>query len=158
VTLAQVAAAAGVTVPTLQRRFGNKEGLFHAWGQRVRERVNAQRGSPPVGDLRACLVELVAHYELEGRGAWHLLRQEDDIPLLKHGLDVGRRVHRAWVEQVFAETIARRSPAKRRSLVDALVAVTDLFVWKLLRLDNGRSRQDVETILIAMAEAITGGK
>jgi AcrR family transcriptional regulator len=157
VTLGEVAKAAGVTVPTLQRRFGNKEGLFHAWGQRLRERVAGQRGAPPVGDLRACIAELVEHYELEGRGVWHLLRQEDDIPLLKQGLDIGRRVHREWVEQVFAAAIAGRTPAQRRALTDALVAATDLFVWKLLRLDLGRSRAEVEAMMLATTRAIAGG-
>jgi AcrR family transcriptional regulator len=158
VTLQAVARAAGVTVPTLQRRFGNKEGLFHAWGQRLRERVAGQRGAPPVGDLRRCITELVQHYELEGRFVWHLLRQEDDIPLLKHGLDIGRGFHRQWVEQVFAHAIARRAPAERRALVDALVAATDLFVWKLLRLDLGRSRAELEAIMMATTQAIAGGR
>src|SRR5258707_739610 len=85
VTLAAVAQAAEVTIPTLQRRFGDKEGLFAACGQRMRTRVEGQRG--------ACVAELVAHYELEGERIWHLLRQEDDLPLLERALDHGRRVH-----------------------------------------------------------------
>ncbi|MEW5850113.1 MAG: TetR/AcrR family transcriptional regulator [Myxococcota bacterium] len=37
-TLAAVAEASGVSIPTLQRRFGNKDGLFAAVGDRVRAR------------------------------------------------------------------------------------------------------------------------
>jgi len=57
VTLAAVAQAAGVTIPTLQRRFGNKEGLFAACGSRVGVRIVAQRGSPPVGNIKGCIAE-----------------------------------------------------------------------------------------------------
>jgi len=158
VTLAAVAEAAGVTIPTLQRRFGNKEGVFAAFGDHVRARVQQQRGAPPVGVVRACLAELMAHYEAEGRMMWHLLRQEQDVPMLKQALDEGRAFHRAWVESVFADVLAREStPKARRARADALVAVTDLFVWKLLRLDLGRSRAEVDALITAMAEAVAGG-
>jgi AcrR family transcriptional regulator len=156
VALSAVAQAAGVTIPTLQRRFGNKEGLFTACGERIRARVGRQRGAPPIGNVRGSIVQLIDHYELEGRLTWQLLRQEDDIPFLKRGLDYGRGVHRAWVEQVFAEPLARSARGGRQPLTDALVAATDVFVWKLLRLDFGRSRKDVEATILAMVEAIVG--
>lgn len=158
VTLASVAEAAGVTIPTVQRRFGNKEGLFAAVADRLRARVGAQRGTPPVGDLRACVAQLVAHYELEGRLVWHLVRQEDDVPLLAEALPEARRIHRDWVERVCAEAIARRrTPAERRRVTDALVAATDLSIWKVLRLDLGRGAGDVEATMTAMVEAIAHG-
>jgi len=157
VTLAAITEAAGVTIPTLQRRFGNKEGVFAAFGDRVRARVQKQRGAPPAGDVRAALAELMAHYEAEGRMMWHLLRQEQDVPMLKRALAEGRAFHRAWVESVFADALVPEStPKARRARADALVAVTDLFVWKLLRLDLGRSRADVAASIAAMAEAVAG--
>ncbi len=156
VTLASVAEAAGVTIPTLQRGFGNKEGLFAACASLVAARVEGERGDPPVGSITKCIGEHVAHYEHEGATMWHLLRQEADVPLLRAPLAAGRALHRAWVETVFAESIARTSGRKRRARVDALVAVTDLFVWKLLRLDVGRSAAEVSALMCTMAEAITG--
>jgi AcrR family transcriptional regulator len=157
VSLAEVAQAANVTIPTIQRRFGNKDGLFAAVGARVRTRIQSQRGAPPMGDVHACIVELVAHYELEGRMVWHLLRQEADVPLLHAVLEEGRTTHRAWVENVFAPALKPLNAKARRSLVDALIAVTDVFSWKLLRLDLGRSRGEVETFMNATAAAIAGG-
>ena len=156
VTLGEIADAAGVTIPTLQRRFGNKEGVFAACGAIVAARVDAQRGSPPVGNVKACIHELVAHYEREGAMMWNLLRQESDVPLLAAPLAAGRAKHRTWVELVFAEPIARVDGRKRRSRIDALVSVTDLFVWKLLRIDLGRGRAEVEALVVGMAEAIAG--
>lgn len=147
VTLDAVARVAGVSIPTVQRRFGSKEGLFIACGERVRARVRAQRGAPPVDDVAAAVRELVAHYEAEGRLVWHLLRQEADAPFVKVATDEGRATHRAWVTAVFGKTHAR-------PVIDALVAVTDLFTWKLLRLDLGRSRADVEDTMLAMARSV----
>ena len=156
VTLGEVAKAAGVTIPTLQRRFGNKEGLFAACGAVVAARTEGQRGAPPVGNVSACIHELIEHYEREGAMIWHLLRQESDVPLLQVLLAGGRARHREWVEVVFAEAVGRGDRRKRRARVDAIVAVTDLFVWKLLRIDLGRSRNEVEALLSTMAEAVAG--
>jgi AcrR family transcriptional regulator len=157
VSLAAVARAAEVTIPTIQRRYGSKDGLFAAAAARVRTRIHHQRGTPPLGDVRACIVELVAHYELEGRMVWHLLRQEADVPLLRPAMEEGRKTHRAWVEEVFAPYLDRTEGKRRRASVDALVAVTDVFTWKLLRLDLGRSRGEVETLMNATAAAVAGG-
>jgi AcrR family transcriptional regulator len=152
VTLEAVARGAGVTIPTVQRRFGGKEGLFMACGERVRARVHAQRGAPPLHDVPAAIRQLVAHYEAEGRNVWHWLRQEADVPFLHAGLEEGRATHRAWVMAAFG---LAREPL--RAHVDALVAVTDLFTWKLLRLDLGRTRVEVERTMITMAQAIVQG-
>ena len=156
VTLGAVAAAAEVTIPTLQRRFGNKEGLFAACASLVAKRVERQRGTPPLGNMKECIDQHVAHYELEGAMMWHLLRQEVDVPLLRAPLAAGRAVHRAWVETVFADAIARVSARNRRARIDALAAVTDLLVWKLLRVDLGRSAVEVAALMRTMADAVAG--
>lgn len=158
VTLAAVAEAAGVTIPTLQRKYGNKEGLFKACGDVIRTRVQAQRGVPPRGDVEAALAQLVDHYEAEGALVWHLLRQEADVPSLQKPLAEGRRTHRAWVEGVFEAQLSGLKGARRAARVDALVAATDLYLWKLLRLDLGRSRDEVLTTLTAMAQAVAGAR
>jgi AcrR family transcriptional regulator len=157
VTLAAVAEAAGVTIPTLQRRFGNKEGLAAACGAVIEARTEAQRGAPPVGSVGACIRELVDHYEREGALLWHLLRQESDVPLLQGPLAGGRARHRQWVKAVFSEAISHLDARKRRARVDALVAVTDVFVLKLLRLDLRRGRAEVEALINTMAEAVARG-
>jgi AcrR family transcriptional regulator len=151
VTLDAVAREAGVTVPTVQRRFGNKEGLFLACAEVARARIAAQRPTDVACSRREAMGRLIDHYEAEGAMVWHLLRQEDDVPALREGLADGRRYHRAWVEAVFggSDDVAR---------IDALVAATDLFVWKLLRLDLGRTRTQVEHTMNAMVDAIVGGR
>jgi len=157
VTLDAVARAAGVSIPTLQRNFGNKEGLFAAVGGRMRARVEAERRPPP-GDIEGALRALLDHYERDGRTMWHLLRQEADVPLLHAGLDEARGVHRAWVGEVFARSLEALKGAERERRLDALVAATDLYVWKLLRVDLGRTRQQVGRSMTAMALAVAGGE
>lgn len=157
VTLDAVARAAGVSIPTLQRNFGNKEGLFAAVGARMRTRVEAER-KPPPGDVEGALRALLDHYERDGRTMWHLLRQEADVPLLHAGLDEARGVHRAWVGEVFARSLDALKGAERERRLDALVAATDLYVWKLLRVDLGRTRQQVGRTITAMALAVARGE
>ncbi|MBK6528650.1 MAG: TetR/AcrR family transcriptional regulator [Deltaproteobacteria bacterium] len=156
VTLDAVARAAGVSIPTLQRNFGNKEGLFAAVGGRMRARVEAERRPPRMTqEARPALLD---HYERDGRTMWHLLRQEADVPLLHAGLDEARAVHRAWVGEVFACSLAALKGAERERRLDALVAATDLYVWKLLRVDLGRTRQQVGRTMTAMALAVARGE
>src|SRR4051812_35290350 len=66
VTLAEVAAGAAVTVPTLIAHFGRKEDLFvaacEAWGYRMIE----SREEAPVGDHAGAIRNLFDHYEAAG--------------------------------------------------------------------------------------------
>ncbi len=149
VTLDAIAREAGVSVPTLQRRHGSKEGIFWAVAERVRERVASQRAKPVPGEVDANLAQLVAHYELEGRTVWHLLRQEQDSPMLASALTDGRTLHRRWVEAAFGKGSRERT--------DALVAATDLFLWKLLRLDLGRSQRAVTAVMRRLVDGVLSG-
>jgi hypothetical protein len=53
-------------------------------------------------------------------------------------VELTRRVHREWVEQVFAPQLA--GCRDRKELVDLLVVATDLLTWKILRRDGGMDR------------------
>src|SRR5690349_10122076 len=63
VSLADVAARAGVTVQTVLRHFGSKDGLIEAAGDAMRRQVEAQRGQAPVGDVAGAVKNLFDHYE-----------------------------------------------------------------------------------------------
>lgn len=148
VTLPAIAAEAGVTVQTVLRHMGSRDGCFTAVWRRVEARIDAQRGHSSPGDISGALSSLLAHYEAEGRLVLNLLAQETAEPLAREAASVGRAYHRAWVERCFGPLLPASLPASlserdRRAVVDALVAATDLYVWKLLRLDLGRSPTDV---------------
>jgi hypothetical protein len=66
----------------------------------------------------------------------------------------GRTFHRAWVERVFASLLAGLSGAAREQRVDQLVAVTDVYVWKILVKDLGRSRRRAKQTLVDLVRRV----
>src|SRR5215475_225141 len=63
VTLEMLAADAGVTVQTVLRRFGSKDGLVRAVWTAAQPEVAAQRDAAPSGDLPGTVANLAEHYE-----------------------------------------------------------------------------------------------
>jgi AcrR family transcriptional regulator len=157
VSLDEVAARAGVAKRTVLRRFGSKDELFVAAMTYAVEQMEAQRAAVPVGDVAAAVANVVDHYERWGDNRLRLLSQEDRIPVVADNVTGGRRFHREWVERTFAPLIpARRSPARTRRIA-ALVALTDVYTWKLLRRDLGLSRHDVERTLVDLIRSMEKG-
>ncbi len=154
VTLDQVATRAGVTVQTVIRRFGTKEQLIAAAGQEAHQRVKQQRDEAPVGDVGGAVRNLMEHYEDVGSRVLRLLAQEGRYPGLQPLLEAGRIAHRAWVERVFAPFLATHEEQARAHLLAQLVAVTDVYVWKLLRHTSGLSRDQTEQALHDMLIAL----
>jgi len=151
VSLDEVARRAGVSVQTVIRRFGGREGLMAAAGARESERVRRQRDEAPVGDVGAAVRVLVEHYELMGEPVLRMLAEEVRVPALSEIADAGRTMHRDWCARVFAPALSGRTGVDRRRRLAQLVAVCDVYTWKLLRLDAGLSRRQTE---IAMAELL----
>ena len=92
----------------------------------------------PPGEVDRAIDALAADYEVSGRLILRLLSQEERHPELKPRIDAGRQGHRAWLVGVFAEKLAALPPARRVATLDALVIATDVYVWKLVRVDMGR--------------------
>jgi hypothetical protein len=113
--------------------------------------VLQQRLAAPVGDDRGAVANVVEHYEQWGHSALRLLAQEDRMPELKVVADLGRATHAEWVDHRFGAFLGG---GEREYLRGLLIVLTDVYVWKLLRLDQGLSRQETETQLLAMVEAI----
>src|SRR6516165_3613243 len=95
ITLDQVAADAGVTVQTVVRRFGGKEGLLSDAVKTLAPQIKARRAAPP-GDIDQLVENLLADYEETGDAVVRLLALEPRHPVLKTVLDFGRRSHREW--------------------------------------------------------------
>jgi AcrR family transcriptional regulator len=155
VTLRDVADRAGVTVQTVIRRFGDKQGLTAAAADRSRAEIETQRDAAPVGDLVAAVHNLVAHYEEAGGIVLRLLAEEDSVPLLAEMAEHGRMAHREWCARVFAPALARLRGADRARRLAQLVAVCDVYTWKLLRRDAGLSQRQVATALLELLEPLS---
>jgi AcrR family transcriptional regulator len=151
ISLDDVAERAGVTVQTVLRRFGSKDGLIDAASEVARERVVNQRSEAPVGDIAGAVENLVDHYEEWGDSVLRLLAQEDQVPAFRKATDAGRTLHYKWVEHTFAPVLAERGGEDRRRLLSQLIAVCDVYFWKILSRDLGLSR---EQTVLAMREMI----
>ena len=158
VSLDEVARRAGVTVQTVIRRFGGRDRLLASAAERETERVRAQRDEAPIGDARGAVRVLVDHYEAMGDRVLRLLAEEERSPRLRAIADIGRAEHRTWCERVFAAALARRAGAERRRRLAQIVAICDVYTWKLLRRDAGLSRRQTELALVELLEPLLEGR
>ncbi len=152
ISLDDVAAAAGVSVQTVLRRFGSRAGLVEAAFTHAGEDVLSERVAP-VGDIPACVRVIVDHYERRGDGVVLLLAQEDTDPVVARITTEGRRMHREWNEEVFGPHLPTRG-SEREPLVDLLTVATDVYTWKLLRRDLGLDRTTTEQRIRRLVTAL----
>src|SRR5215212_7518494 len=151
-TLADIAKRAGVSVHSIIRRYGGRDGAQTAAVERSNARVHAQREAPP-GDLDRAIGVLVAHYEELGDRVLAMLAVEERFPVVRPIADQGRAEHEAWCERVFAPALAARSGAARRRLLAQLIAICDVHTWGLLRRDRRLGRAQTEIALREMVGA-----
>jgi AcrR family transcriptional regulator len=152
ITLESVAEDARVTVQTVIRRFGGKEGLLASAVEILGAQINARRAAP-IGGLGRLVQNLVSDYEQTGDAVIRLLALEPRYAALKEVLEFGRSEHRRWVASAFAEALGRLNEAARKEALDALVITTDVYTWKLLRRDMGRSVSAAEKTMTLLIQA-----
>jgi len=153
VRLEDIAAVAGVSPPTVIHRFGSKEALMASVARSGLERVRQQRSQAPAGDLAGTIAILIEHYEQWGDSVVHLLSQEAAVPVIRAATDAGRALHVGWVERTFALWLPRAGGSRKRRL-SQLVALTDVYVWKVLRRDRGLTSADTEVAMREMVLAL----
>ena len=154
ISLDDIASEAGVSVQTVLRRFGSRAGLIdaataHAGREVGRGATGPGRRHRGGGEARGGLTTSA------GATAWVLLlAQETTDPQVRRITDNGRRLHREWVERVFAPYLPT-PPAPREALVDLLAVATDVYTWKLLRRDRGLDRTATEHRIRQFVSALT---
>ncbi len=157
ISLEEVARRAGVTKQTVLRRFGSKDGLMAAAGDRAIAEASAERDAVVPGDLPGAVHALVDHYERMGDRVLRLLAEESRNPSLREIADRGRRYHAAECERVFATALEGLPHDDRRRRLAEFIAVCDVYTWKLLRRDRGLSRAQTELALRELLEPLIGG-
>ena len=149
VTLRGIAADAGVALQTVRNHFASKDDLFTAAMERLNSEIGTARFSVEPGDIEGAISILVEDYERNGDANMRILAVEERVPVVQPVMARGRGSHEEWVEHVFAKSLAGlRGKARARRLAQ-LVAVTDVYTWKLLRRDK---KLDVEETKRAMRE------
>jgi len=156
VRLDNIAARAEVTVQTVLRVFGTRSDLLELALAGVRDQIRRRREMADPGDVEGTVRALFDHYEEYGDFVIRNLADEGDVPELRERLDAGRRLHRLSMQRQFAPQLAEIVGAERKRTVDCLVAACDVYTWKLLRRDMGRSRQEAESCAREMVTGILG--
>ena len=151
--MSEVADRAGVSVQTVLRRFGSRDGLFAQTLRYGAGKVEAEREAP-VGEPREALRILVDHYELRGDGVLALLAQESSDDRVRQVVITGRASHRRWVESVFRQWLETADEPERSERLRLLITATDVYVWKVLRRDMSLPRNDAEAHMLRLVRAI----
>jgi len=154
VSLEDIAERAGVTVQTLIRRFGSKEELISAAADATRGTIRSQRDETPVGDVASAAKALVETYEAHGDRVLRMLSQEDRVPAFRLIAGAGRAYHYEWVDRIFAPLLARSSRRDRERLRAQIIAVCDVYFWKVLRRDLGMSGEETQRAVLHMLAAL----
>lgn len=154
ITLQEIADRAGVSVQTVLRRFGSKDGVFEACIDGDVARVRVERDRTPVGDVDLALETLMDHYERDGDAIYRTLLLEGKLEAASRIVSIGRREHRKWCTRVFGPYLPPKNAPDFEVRVDAFVSATDLFLWKLLRRDLGRSADQTRSVIRTMVEGL----
>jgi len=134
----------GVSGQTVINHFGGKEQLAAAAYDRQSEQIVTRRYAPQPGDVPALVEAVVDDYETTGDAVIRLLALEERVPSLRPLLASGREGHREWVATMFAAP----------ELVPELVVATDVYTWKLLRRDQGLSRDETAAAILRIVQAL----
>jgi AcrR family transcriptional regulator len=162
-SLESVAGRAGVSKQTVLRHFGSKQGMLDAVISRTSSLVVKERNQAPIGDIPGAVANLMRHYERYGDIMVRLLPYRDAVvrvmgsegsnPLTR-AVDHGHEIHEAWVSRTFEPQLAKLDPRTRERRLAQLVAICDVYVWKILRRDIGLERAHVEEAVVEMIERL----
>ena len=154
VALGGVAQQAGVTVQTVIRHFGSKERLFAAVAVWRATRIRGERDAAQGGDVVGAIRTLVDSYERWGDEVLHLLAQEQRSPAIGEVIGSGRRYHHAWVRHLFTPPLRDLPAFQLERRMAQLIAVTDVYAWKVLRRDLGLSQDEAEASMRDLVDRI----
>ncbi len=154
VTLRDLAAAADVALQTLVNHFGTKESLYGVAVERISDAIEARRYEVEPGDVEGAVAALIADYDRTGDFTLRALAEEGRLAVVGPGLARGRRGHQDWVEHVFPPALTGLRGAARQRRLAQLVAITDVYTWKLLRRDKGLSRDQTVLAVRELVEAL----
>jgi AcrR family transcriptional regulator len=164
-SLESVAGRAGVSKQTVLRHFGSKQGLLDAVISRTSSLVVKERNQAPIGDIPGAIANLMRHYERYGDIMVRLLPYRDAVvrvmgsesrrnPLTR-AVDHGHEVHEQWVLRTFEPQLSGLLDLRTRERrLAQLVAISDVYVWKILRRDIGLERAHVEEAVVEMIERL----
>jgi AcrR family transcriptional regulator len=154
VTLEDIAADAGVTVRTILRQYGSKDGIMEAAFLEVGRQIEASRPETEPGDVEGALKALLTQYEAEGDLNARVVAEEHEIPILHRLLEFARKSHRKWLTDVFGPLLGHLPQEKRQQRITALYAATEVQLWKVLRRDLHQSAEQTAEIFHQLVRGV----
>jgi AcrR family transcriptional regulator len=154
ITLQMVAQNTGVTVMTILRKFGSKEGMFEAAIRADTAGIQDVRKESQPGNISQAISMLMKEYEYAGLAVIRTLAVENDLPVAAEILNKGRELHKEWCRRIFAEYLPSSDDKEYQIMLGAFYAATDVYKWKLLRIDLGYSKEETEKIFIKTVRGI----
>lgn len=156
ITLAAIAAAAGVSHQTVLNYFQSKEGVAAAAAEVIAHETEAARAVAVPGDTGGAIGILLGEYERIGDAGVRWAMAADRLGALAGMLESARTKHQAWLERIFAARLPNPAAARRRT-IHALHVATDLYTWKLLRRDLRLDREETKATIVGMVGAVLAG-
>jgi AcrR family transcriptional regulator len=152
ITLEDLSRESDVTVRTILRRFGSRDGVLEAAFAEIKKEFEGYRAPTPPGDVGEAVKSLLEQYERIGDLNIRALEQEHQFPLVHRALAEARGIHRKWLEHTFGPQLGGFTARERDARVTALYAATDVYLWKLLRRDLKVDRRETEAALLRLVQ------
>ncbi len=156
ITLNEIAERAEVTLQTVIRHFGGREGILEAISlPAMGEFISGKQGGdvlPTVYEVDEVVPTIGRIYEQERNG--RLMKQEERYPALKRLAEAGRRLHEEWIRRCFAVQLEGLDVAPRERVVRKLLHLTDFYSWHLYRNVYGLDREETERTLTEMVRLV----
>ena len=147
-TLEKVADLSGVSVRTILRKFGSKEGLLKACIENLGGHFTQDRMKVTPGHIPEILDALLEEYEVMGEANIRALTVEHEFPFTQVVLKKARKIHRDWCRMVFAPFLPDEASEHFEIRLAAFIAATEFYLWKLLRKDLGKSLNETRQIFL----------
>jgi AcrR family transcriptional regulator len=155
ITLADIAAGAGVTVQTVLRRFGNRDAVFAAAIEGFAREVFAHRAAASSKDVDGAVTNLVDHYERWGPLVLKMIAEQGASPALRATVEGGAQYHRDWCARVFADSLTGLPRGERARRAAQFIAICDVRTWDLLRRQGRLNRAQTHKALLEMLLPLT---
>jgi AcrR family transcriptional regulator len=157
-TLDHIATRAGVTVKTVMRRFGSRDGVIQAMIDRFDEQLIRQRlPLPTPGDVPGAIAIMLDYLEEWADFALRLMAQQMRYEFMDRLVKRGLQDHRRWIAAALKPQLQRLSAAEREQVVLELVHNTGGPTWKYFRRDLGYSRRSTAKAMEALVNTILNG-
>ncbi len=154
ITLDVIAARANVSVRTIIRRYGSKEGLFEACIQNNAADMKSDREKAEVGNVESIIRYLLEDYEMHGDAVIRTLAMEDQLDIARRVLEAGRIYHREWCERMFSPFLPDKKDMSYERELMAFSAATELYLWKLLRRDLKHSLDETQSLFLRLVNGL----